>query len=405
MKIAVCLPVIQPFDGTSGFSLQLGRVLSGLGHEVTIAATTSRRQAGEVLPPGLGYACIGASGLSSKFGAVHRIGATLAGGGFQAVFVCAGMPVPHLPEALALLPDETAVAWVLCGDREHVYGPALRAAPWTNAAVALSPRLRDALRARLPAMPVRVLATAVQPATDSEVASRRPHGSPLRLLQVGRLLGRKNVGLLPRVLASLARRGIDATLTVCGRGPDRETFLQGCRDEGVADRVSFLDVPTREGLYAAMRDHHALAWTSREGEGLGLVLLEAQSNACVPVASRLVGVTDFSIADRETGLLADIDDAEDFAARIAELSEAGTWERLGRAGVARTRARFGPEAMARDYAGFLDEVRSGAFPLPVPRSAIVPRRWSWLSRVPFGLRPAADRLDARVRRLLVRRAD
>jgi len=50
-------------------------------------------------------------------------------------------------------------------------------------------------------------------------------------------------------------------------------------------------------------------WIEKEGEGLGLVLLEVQANGCVPVATKLPGISDYAVEEGVTGLLTPEGDA------------------------------------------------------------------------------------------------
>jgi glycosyltransferase involved in cell wall biosynthesis len=224
--------------------------------------------------------------------------------------------------------------------------------------------------------------TGVPHPTDAELATRAAHGTPLRLLFVGRQAGRKNVLMLPAILAACLRRGVDVTLTVCGHGPDHEALVEACRSAGVSQLVEFPDVPDQAGLYETYRQHHVLLLTSSYGEGLGLVLLEAQANGCVPVASRLQGVFDFAIEDGVTGLLAEIKNAEHFADQIATLTAPDRWRQLSRAGVSRTRDLFTYGTMARDYLALLADLERGVYALPRPRSTLAPPRLPWTAYLP-----------------------
>ncbi len=396
MKIAVCARAVRPRDGTSHFAMQLADLLARGGHDVTMVAEKF-----EVLDGRSGRgprSCIDVSQArwETKAGTVHRIARRFREERFDVVFVCAGLPVRHLEEALRLLPDDTAVVPVVVSDRAFAYDPVIRSSAFWNVAVAISPRLVQSLQGRLPGKEVRLAATGVALPSEGELAERVPLTMPLRLLFVGRLLGRKNVLMLPRILAACFRRGLPSTLTVCGFGPDREPLERACHEEGVAHLVKFPVLPWQVELYRAFRRHHVLLLTSSYGEGLGLVLLEAQANGCVPVASRLVGVTDFAVEDGVTGMLAEVGNPESFAERIAAASDSERWQRLSDAAVARTRRLFSLDEMGRDYQLLIREIGQGAYPLPVPRSKLPRPRFRPGSYLPPALSPVA-KLYSRLR--------
>ena len=374
MKIAVCLDTIQPRDGTSHFAMQLGDTLANAGHQVTMVAVRPQSLDLSGRQPSLGFFSIGQRKWESKAAQMQRIGRFFRAQSFAVVFICTGLPIPDLERALNLLPEDTAIVPVLGDDREHAYEPTQRSAPAWNVVVAESPRLQQTIQARLPERPVRLLTTAIVHPTDGELAERIPFtgldSAPLRLLFVGRMVGRKNVSMLSEILAATIQQGIAATLTVCGNGPDREPLMRACHELGMAHLVEFPNIPHQPELYDLYRRHHLLLWPSSYGEGLGLVLLEAQANGCVPVASRLVGVTDFTLADGESGLLAEEKNVEDFAHRIGMLTDPVRWQRFSQAGIDRTRRLFTEQAMARDYEALLEEIVQGVYPLPAPRSSL-----------------------------------
>ena len=383
MNIAICLNKVQPRDGTSHFATQLGEMLMAAGHEVTLVAGM-RSQPHELahVPPGLAYVHTRPGRWDSMDRDLSNIGLLFQRARFDVAFICLGVPPRHLAHFLHRLPDSTAIVPIVVTDRFFVYDPLTRSAAAWNIAAAICPRLVDEVHSRLPGKPARLVTTGVPHPTDAELATRAAHGTPLRLLFVGRLAGRKNVFMLPEILAACLRRGVDATLTVCGHGPDREPLVEACRAAGVSHLVDFPDVPEQKGLYETYRQHHVLLLTSSYGEGLGLVLLEAQANGCVPVASCLEGVFDFAIEAGVTGLLAEIKNAEGFAEQIATLTSPDRWQQLSRAGVARTRELFTYEAMARDYLALLADLERGEYALPRPRSTLARPPLTWTAHLP-----------------------
>ena len=379
MKIAICLNKVQPRDGTSHFAIQLAEMLMAAGHDVTLVAGM-RSQALDLahLPAGMAYEHTRPGRWDSMARDLANIGGVFQRARFDVAFVCLGVPPRHLAHFLHRLPDSTAIVPIVGTDRLFAYDPLVKSAAAWNVAVAESPRLMNELHDRVPGKPVRLLTTGVPHPTDAELATRAAHGAPLRLLFVGRLAGRKNVFMLPEILAACLRRGINATLTVCGHGPDREPLVEACRSAGLSHLVAFPDVPEQKGLYETYRQHHVLLLTSSYGEGLGLVLLEAQANGCVPVASRLEGVFDFTIEDGVTGLLAEIKNVESFANQIATQTAPDRWQQMSQAGVTRTRELFTYEAMSRDYLALLADLKRGDYALPRPRSMVPrpPLRWT-----------------------------
>ncbi len=392
MKIAICVNAIQSRDGTSQFALQLGQMFAKGGHEVTMLASAIR--APDLVEENHQLNCVSIEQGKGESKAKHvqRLGAIFKKHCYDVVFICAGLPVYNLEHAMRLIPDSSCVVPIVGGDRDHVYQPMMNTLGLWNMAVAESPRLQQQISLRMPNIPVKLLITGITHPSPAELVTRAVHALPLRLIYVGRLFGRKNVWMLPKILAACRARGIPATLSICGQGPDRASVEQSCHDEGVAEWVSFPEIPLASDLYQAYRDHHVSLLTSDYGEGLGLVLLEAQANGCVPVASRLLGVTDFTLAENESGLLAEFGNPEDFAAQIASLTDPVCWHRLSTGAIERTQRRFTFEEMAREYEDMLHELVSGQYPLPQARSLQPITAFGFKDHIPLGACQGAQRL-------------
>ncbi len=164
-----------------------------------------------------------------------------------------------------------------------------------------------------------------------------------RIVVVSRLVQRKGVGNVISALAELP--GVE--LVVAG-GPERAELgsdPEACRlaalaDElGLADRVDFRGRVAREDLPALLRSADAavcVPWY----EPFGIVPLEAMACGVPVVASAVGGLLD-TVVDGETGVLVPPRSPERLAEVLRELLADGeARERMGRAGVERTRARY-----------------------------------------------------------------
>jgi glycosyltransferase involved in cell wall biosynthesis len=88
-------------------------------------------------------------------------------------------------------------------------------------------------------------------------------------------------------------------LTVAGDGPD---LLNLKRRFGSDPRTQFLGTVASDDLPMVLSNHDVLIMPSRF-EGFGLSLAEAMAAGCVPVASRIAGVTDAIVEHDNTGFL------------------------------------------------------------------------------------------------------
>ena len=101
-------------------------------------------------------------------------------------------------------------------------------------------------------------------------------------------------GLMPRHFANLSRVWIDT------------------------GQVSFLGQRVRKDIPELLAQHDVILKTTRQ-EGFPNGVLEAMAIGVVPVCTRIQGVTDWIIKDRETGMLVPMGNAATFARSIEEL--------------------------------------------------------------------------------------
>jgi glycosyltransferase involved in cell wall biosynthesis len=215
-------------------------------------------------------------------------------------------------------------------------------------------------------------------ATDLAVAAPRrpPPREALRILSLGRVEDQaKGVLWLPDILRRLPP---DCTLTVAGDGPDLPRLRQRASDLG--NRVRFRGAVSPAEVPALLAEHDVLLAPSRF-EGFMITAVEAMAMGCVPVASRIRGVTDTVIDEGESGLLFPVGDLAAAAAALQRLdADHAFWLGLSREGQARVRQRFGVDRLGEDYARLIDRL-CRAPPSTAPSLDLA--RWS----LPPGLRP------------------
>jgi glycosyltransferase involved in cell wall biosynthesis len=107
---------------------------------------------------------------------------------------------------------------------------------------------------------------------------------------------RKGIDLLLRALAHLIRNGQDVVLDIGGEGPEREALVLLARDLGIADRVNFLGLLSREGVRKAMQEAHLFVLPSSY-ETFGVAYIEAMACGLPVIATRCGGPEGFVTPD------------------------------------------------------------------------------------------------------------
>ena len=239
--------------------------------------------------------------------------------------------------------------------RRSVWAPVLfrRVMARSSAVTAVSGYLASEAKSMAPGLDVAVEPMPVNvelfsPLTGAVAGPR----SPDRFLFVGRLNEQKGIALL---LEALAASGSGASLDVVGDGDGRAALESRARALGVAARVRWLGAQSQEQLVPLYRAATAVVVPS-EGEGLGLVAVEAQLCETPVIAFRSGGLPDV-VSDGTTGLLTPPGDISALAAAMdAMLTRDDRGASLGKAGRDAALARFSPNVVASHYASIYESV-------------------------------------------------
>jgi glycosyltransferase involved in cell wall biosynthesis len=307
---------------------------------------------------------------------VHHLEA----GGYDGVFANVLMSRVEM-NALRYLGRDVRRIMVVHSTTPGTYAAARELRDFTDAAVGVSPRVRDDLIARAfaadttVAIPNGLDLSPYRNLARPEANASSDVGPPtLRVLSLGRIEdASKGSFWLPRIL-SLARSGKstdDVRLTVAGDGPNLAELRARFTKAGVLDFVTFLGAVPPADVPALVARHDVLLMPSRY-EGFGYTLVEAMAGGCVPVASRVRGSTDFIVEDGRTGFLFPVGDVSAAADLLRSLgADREKLRRTGDAARADATQRFGAEQMASAYLDLMQTVSSRpprtAPPLPLDR--------------------------------------
>lgn len=109
-----------------------------------------------------------------------------------------------------------------------------------------------------------------------EAAAAAPPHAGLRLLYVGRFIDLKGMALGLRALAVLRARGVPATLTLIGSGPEEAAWRRLAAALGLADSVDWVPWMKHDDLLAAYAGYDAFLFPSLR-DSSGNVVLEAMA--------------------------------------------------------------------------------------------------------------------------------
>ncbi len=210
---------------------------------------------------------------------------------------------------------------------------------------------------------------------------------PIRLGFLGRIEhNQKGVMFLPRIARLLNKMKIDFTLDIAGRGVHEKDLHSALHRIVPCNRLCFHGSLSRSNVPSFFRPIDILLFPSLH-EGFGFVLIEAMIAGCVPIASRLDGVTDYIIKDGTSGILCPVGDAKSFSDKVALLhNRRDILQQYTVAARERAKEMFSIEKMVDGYATFLKGTQMTHLP------TFKPRPWSQFLNPDINVRRYNNRL-------------
>jgi glycosyltransferase involved in cell wall biosynthesis len=192
----------------------------------------------------------------------------------------------------------------------------------------------------------RVFETKTTTLAASDIATRTDtcQASTIRLLTVSRIDPRKNLRVLPEMVAILRRAGYDVTLDIVGPPigligeRERDGIQEDAARMGVRDHVRLVGAVPLDALMSTYGAYDVFVLPTGPGEGIPRVLLEAMAGGLPIVTSNVSGIASL-IDHHRNGLLTDAPTAANVASCVQELIDnAALRQELIRAGYDTARA-------------------------------------------------------------------
>ena len=159
------------------------------------------------------------------------------------------------------------------------------------------------------------------------------------ILSVARYTRQKRLDDIISAGAKLAADGIRFKLQMVGEGPLETELKALVAERELSDRIEFLPLVAQKKLGELYRRSDVVVLAS-EGEGFGLVLVEAGLTGRPVIAARSGGITDI-VEDGVNGLLFEVGDSDGLASRLnAIFADRSLRMRLGEGGRRRAIERF-----------------------------------------------------------------
>lgn len=184
-----------------------------------------------------------------------------------------------------------------------------------------------------------------------------PRASPGRptLITTSRLVGKNGIDTLLRTIQILAQAYPAMECRIVGDGPLRPGLEDLAARLGIRDLVRFYGSVPHEDIPRHLWESDVFIRASRS-EGMGNSFVEAMAAGVPVIGTGVVGLSEI-VMDRETGLLARVDDPQDLADKIRLLlTDPFLAARLARQALTMVSERFSLDVVARKYAFVFEEV-------------------------------------------------
>ncbi|RSD34407.1 MAG: glycosyltransferase [Methanohalophilus sp.] len=183
---------------------------------------------------------------------------------------------------------------------------------------------KELLKLKIPADKIEVIHNGID--TEHFVPAEEPVFDEKKLLWIGRYANGKGVDYLIDAFSILQSKHPDATLTMVGKGPDKERILQKIQDLNLEKYITIKDFIPNSEIVQLYQECSVFVLPSLE-EGVPRTILEAMACGIPVVCTQLPQLMDIV---EDSGYLVPVKDAQVLADRICEiLSDSDLAMKLG----------------------------------------------------------------------------
>ncbi len=284
----------------------------------------------------------------------------------QDVLITSG--VSELEPAFPYLPREVNHIVQIHDSGKRYRGVATRYARYVDGVVCVAKHIEDRLVEELAGCSFSgLLGTVYNGASFPAIPDRSSAGcgNVLNLLFMGRLDPLKGISDIVPILRGARRKKLPVMLHVVGQ-PDPH-LCRSVERAGLSGLVTWHGRVPHEQCYSLAAQADVFLMLSRK-EPFGMVLIEAMSMGCVPIAYDVPSGPAEIIVHGESGLLAPLGHTSVVVDLLTKLhADPEKWRRMSEAAVARARSDFNADRMASGMADFIKRVVDQGAQRPIYR--------------------------------------
>lgn len=311
MKIALVLDSLDA-GGVEKAMINLATAIRECGHEAIIVVTERRGEWSD-LPQKyrIKVLYLLPNPLKTKYDHAHKIAIALSN--FDA---CLLNHCRVAQSIIGKLPKSVCVISVLHNLHSSIFEVGLANSSALDGVICVGHALAtEASKYNLNAIPVKVIPNGVPITTVKRDAFSNK--KKISIVYIGRLEHKqKGVLYLPEIIKNLLNLGVEFQFTIVGDGPDMPELKSRLID--YKEYVTFTGMRNPIDTMKILDASDILILPSHF-EGQGLVLVEAMSRGIIPVASKILGVTDKIINNDVDGFLVDAKEIYNYAKIINRL--------------------------------------------------------------------------------------